>query len=319
MNFEHSLKEKIKTISGIKKIVLIDGDDQRTVKAAQLLKEFNNLELFLLIEKPQEKVEGINFININEQNDLLDQYATRYVELRKGKETLEQAYQALKTRPVWAMMMLDQGLVDGVVGGLLYPTADILRAAFKVIGPAQGIKTISSAMIMHKDDSNFVFSDISVNVKPNAEQLAEIGINAQRFAEQIGLDSKVAFLSFSTSFSAKTPESELVKEATDLFNDKTNFNKAIGEIQLDAAIDMDIRKSKYKDQGFNEPANVLIFPDLNAGNIGYKLVQRFAGYGAIGPVVVGTKKPVNDLSRGSTINDVVNTVLITVLQSLGDK
>ncbi|UUM19924.1 MULTISPECIES: phosphate acetyltransferase [unclassified Mycoplasma] len=318
MNFELALQQKTQNLSSVKTIVLIDGDDPRMVSAARELQKFSNIKTILLVENNQHKVDGLEFINIFQDQEKLELLTNKYLELRKGKETLEQAQKALETRPFYAMMLLALDEAHGVVGGLKYATADILRAAFKAIGPKLGTKTISSAMIMHKDESNFIFSDISVNVKPNAEQLAEIGLNAQEFAQQMGFDSKVAFLSFSTSFSAKTPESELVKEATDLFNQKSN-NQAIGEIQLDAAIDLEIRKSKYKDASYSEKANVLIFPDLNAGNIGYKLVQRFAGYGAIGPVVVGTKKPVNDLSRGSTVSDVVNTVLITALQSEGNK
>ncbi|VEU74585.1 phosphotransacetylase [Mycoplasmopsis citelli] len=318
MNFELSLQTKVKQLASQKTIVLIDGDDPRMVQAAKELQKHSNIKTILLVEDDKDKVEGFNFVNIFEDKDKLEHLTAKYVELRKGKETLEQAQKALSTRPFYAMMLLALGQADGVVGGLKYATADILRAAFKAIGPKEGTKTISSAMIMHKDEQNFIFSDISVNVKPTAEQLAEIGLNAKDFATQMGFDPKVAFLSFSTSFSAKTPESELVKLATDLYNEKAT-QKALGEIQLDAAIDLEIRKAKYKGESFNQSANVLVFPDLNAGNIGYKLVQRFAGYGAIGPVVVGTKKPVNDLSRGSTVNDVVNTVLITALQSEGSK
>ncbi|VEU76412.1 phosphate acetyltransferase [Mycoplasmopsis columboralis] len=318
MNFELLLQKKVSELPNAKTIVLIDGDDKRMVQAAKELEKHSNIKTILLVEKDEDKVEGLNFVNIYADQAKLEYLTNQYLELRKGKETLEQAQKALNTRPFYAMMLLALNEADGVVGGLKYATADILRAAFKAIGPKPGTKTISSAMIMHKEEKNYIFSDISVNVKPTAEQLAEIGANARDFAQQMGFDPKVAFLCFSTSFSAKTPESELVKAATDLYNEKSE-TKAIGEVQLDAAIDLEIRNAKYKDQSYQEPANVLVFPDLNAGNIGYKLVQRFAGYGAIGPVVVGTKKPVNDLSRGSTVNDVVNTVLITALQSQGDK
>ncbi|WP_025755129.1 phosphate acetyltransferase [Mycoplasmopsis cricetuli] len=315
MNFETLLQNKVLQLKNTKTIILIDGDDQRMIQAAKELKKYTNIKPILLVEKDEDKIEGLEFINIFKDQAKTKQFIDKYLEIRKGKETLEQASKALATRPFYAMMLVVMGMADGVVGGLLYPTADILRAAFKAIGTKEGIKTISSAMIMHKKDQTIIFSDISVNVKPTEMQLAEIGLNAQNFTNQMGIDPKVAFLSFSTSFSAKTPESELVKNATDLFNEKTKLTKAIGEVQLDAAINLDIRKLKYKSESFNEPANVLIFPDLNAGNIGYKIMQRFADFGAIGPIVVGTKKAVNDLSRGSTVNDVVNTVLITALQS----
>ncbi|MEE3928407.1 phosphate acetyltransferase [Mycoplasmopsis ciconiae] len=319
MKFTDKIVNQVNAINKTKKIVLIDGDDKRMIEAAKELAKFKNIELTLLVEEDKNCECGLNFENIFSDKELIEKMVTKYVELRKGKETEEQARSVLKTRPFYAMMLLAMGKADGVVGGLNYPTADILRAAFKVIGPKPGIKTISSVMIMHKDEDTLIFSDISVNPKPNKEQLSDIGINAATFAAQMGFDPRVAFLSFSTDGSAKTDESVMVREATDLFNQNYKATKAIGEIQLDAALDFEIRKAKYKREYFEEKANVLIFPDLGAGNIGYKLVQRLGGYGAIGPIVVGAKMPVNDLSRGSTVDDVVNTVLITVLQSEGEK
>ncbi|QDY88712.1 phosphate acetyltransferase [Mycoplasma anserisalpingitidis] len=318
MKFIDLLDKKINEINTTKKIVLIDGDDNRSIEAAKLLaKKYKNVEVTLLVEKDHEPVDNLQFLNMNNDKNVIEQMVKDYVVLRKGKETEEQAIKALSSRPFYAMMLLAQGKIDGVVGGLNYSTADILRAAFKTIGPKPGIKTISSVMIMHKDEDTLIFSDISVNPKPNQEQLSEIGLNAADFAKQMGFDPRVAFLSFSTDGSAKTDETVMVRNATDLFNDTYQGVKAIGEIQLDAALVSEIRKAKYSRESYSERANVLVFPDLGAGNIGYKLVQRLGGYGAIGPVVVGTNKPVNDLSRGSTVEDVLNTVLITVLQSEG--
>ncbi|EFF41753.1 phosphate acetyltransferase [Mycoplasmopsis alligatoris] len=318
MKFTDLLNQKIENIKELKHIVLIDGDDERSLKAYDLLKKYKNLKVTLLTEKSQEDTSR-NYLNIFEDQKLLEEYMNEYVTLRKGKETYEMAQKFLSTRPFYAMMMLHKGLVHGVVGGLNYSTADILRAAFKVIGPKAGIKTISSVMIMHKDENVSIFSDISVNPKPTKEQLSDIGLNAAEFTKQLGFDPRVAFLSFSTDGSALNDDTKMVKEATLDFNTKWDGTKAIGEVQLDAAIDLEIRKAKYKSESYDQVANTLIFPDLNAGNIGYKLVQRFANYGAIGPVVVGTKKPVNDLSRGSKVEDVVNTVLITMLQAQGAK
>lgn len=318
MKFIDLLDKKIKEINTTKKIVLIDGDDNRSIEAAKSLsKKYKNIEVTLLVEKDHEPVDNLHFLNMNSDKNVIEEMVKDYVVLRKGKETEEQAIKALSSRPFYAMMLLAQGKIDGVVGGLNYSTADILRAAFKTIGPKPGIKTISSVMIMHKDEDTLIFSDISVNPKPNQEQLSEIGLNAADFAKQMGFDPRVAFLSFSTDGSAKTDETVMVRNATDLFNENYKGVKAIGEIQLDAALVSEIRKAKYSRESYNERANVLVFPDLGAGNIGYKLVQRLGGYGAIGPVVVGTNKPVNDLSRGSTVEDVLNTVLITVLQSEG--
>ncbi|ADE19786.1 phosphate acetyltransferase [Mycoplasma crocodyli] len=319
MKFTDILNKKINSIKTKKRIVLIDGNDQRSIDASKILSAYKNIEVILLLEKADEKLNGYNTLNMFEDKQKIETYINQYVELRKGKETSEQARVQVSTRPFYAMMMLFNGEVDGVVGGLNYSTADILKAAFKAIGPKPGIKTISSVMIMHKDEDSYIFSDISVNPKPTKEQLSDIGINAASFSSVLGFDPRVAFLSFSTDGSAVTEDTKLVKEACDDFNSKWNGTKAIGEIQLDAAVDMGVRKTKYKSSSYNELSNTLIFPDLNSGNIGYKLVQRFAQYGAIGPIVVGIKKPVNDLSRGSSVEDVVNTVLITTLQSEGEK
>ncbi|TNK83775.1 phosphate acetyltransferase [Mycoplasmopsis pullorum] len=318
MNFVNQILEKVNKINSPKTIVLIDGDDPRMIEAAKKIKETTNIQILLLVEKEIQPVDGLNFINIFTDSEKINVMIEKYVELRKGKETLEQARQAVATRPVYAMLLLALGEVDGVVGGLAYPTSDILRAAFKTIGPKKGIKTISSVMIMHKEnEETLIFSDISVNPEPNAEQLADIAANATEFAKQLNFDPKVAFLSFSTDGSAKTDKTLMVREATDLYNLKHPSTLALGEIQLDAALDLKVRAAKYKRDSYSEKSNVLIFPDLGAGNIGYKLVQRLANYGAIGPVVVGAAKPVNDLSRGSSVEDVYNTILITVLQSEG--
>lgn len=314
MNFVNYLENKIHSLSGTKRVVLIDGKDTRSHQAAQLLKKYPNIET-VLISDEDTHVEGLNIININKLSDKKAQYIEQYVEIRKGKETTEMAEANMKQLPYWAMMMLHNDEVDAVVGGLNYSTADILRAAFKAIGPKKGVKTISSLMIMHKDDKNYIFGDISINIKPNKEQLVEIAANTVEFAKALGIDPKPAFLSFSTNYSAKNDESTLVHEAAAQFNAEHSDTLAIGEVQFDAALDLGVRKSKYSLESFDEPANVLIFPTLDAGNIGYKIAQRLGGYGAIGPIVTGTKKVVNDLSRGSSVDDVVNTVLISALQS----
>ncbi|TCG10262.1 phosphotransacetylase, partial [Mycoplasma marinum] len=239
-----------------------------------------------------------------------------YLKIRKGKESREQAEKNIFEPPYFAMLLLKNGDIDGVVGGLSYPTSGILRPAFKVIGPKKGVKNISSSMVMSKDEGTYLFTDISVIPEPNKEQLVEIAINSSSFATQMNIDPKVAFLSFSTLGSANHPKASMVREATELFNEKTiNKNKAIGEIQFDAAIDTEIRKLKYKNESFEGSANIFVFPSLEAGNIGYKIAQRLGGYLAIGPIITGLDKPVNDLSRGSTVNDIYNTIMVTALQA----
>ncbi|MCT4469866.1 phosphotransacetylase [Mycoplasma sp. HS2188] len=328
MKFTDLIQSNIAQIKDKKRIVIVDGDDQRAIEAAKILEKYENLEVILLLEKEQNIQTKAQLLNMNANEAKINEFSQMLFEQREAaakakgrenKDTLELVQKAMKQRPFYAMMMLQTGEVDGVVGGLIYSTADMLKAAFKVIGPSKGIKTISSVMIMHKDENTLFFSDISVNPKPDQKALTDIGLNAANFVKGFGIDPKVAFLSFSTNFSAKTPETEMVHNATIDFNENYNGVKAIGEVQLDAALDLSVRKAKYPIDSFDEPANTLIFPNLEAGNIGYKLTQRLAGYGAIGPIIVGTKKPVNDLSRGAKVNDVVNTVLITMIQSQGAK
>ncbi|MGY6172140.1 phosphate acetyltransferase [Candidatus Mycoplasma pogonae] len=320
MNFIDEIYANVRSLNqkeGLKKILLVDGDDQRAIETAKMLKKDNFCEPILLVKKPQDVVEGIETIVMDETE--IAKYAQKFFELRKGKETEDAALKAMQTRPFFAMMKLRNNEVDGVVGGLLYTTADILRAGFKVIGPKPGIKTISSANIMHKGSEKYIFSDISVNVKPNPQQLAEIGLNAVEFARKtLNLEPNVAFLSFSTDGSAVTDESKATREAADIFNQLSNSkNPAIGEIQFDAAIDTGVRSSKYKRPAYDGATNIFVFPSLEAGNIGYKIAQRMGNWGAIGPIINGIAKPLNDLSRGATVDDVFNTVLITVLQTAG--
>lgn len=315
MNFLEILESKISILKP-KTILLVDGDDNRTIEAVKKIEKFKNINLILLTEKDQDiKAKNVKVININNDPEKMDKLIKKYVELRKGKDTEEQAKVLLKTRPFYAMMLLALNEVDGVVGGLNFSTADILRAAFKTIGPKVGIKTISSVMIMHKDEETYFFTDISVNPKPDQQALVDIAKNANDFAKSFDILPKIAFLSFSTNGSAVTPETQLVKNAFDTFKETYKDILAIGEVQFDAALDTNVRKTKYKKEGFEDKANVLVFPDLNAGNIGYKIAQRLGKFGAIGPIITGINKPVNDLSRGSTVDDVVNTILITAIQS----
>lgn len=318
MSYQKELENLVlsnQKLSGIKKILIIDGIDPRAVEAAKQLKDQGLVHPILLCEEKFDS-KGVDIEVMSEEK--IQAFAKEFFEFRKGKETEESSLKSMKTLPFYASMLLRKGLVDGVIGGLEFPTADILRAAFKVIGPVKGIKTISSVMIMHKDDQRFIFSDISVNISPSPEQLAEIGQNATLFAKNLGFNPNVAFLSFSTSGSGKSPEAEAVETATNLYN-QTAEKKALGEIQFDAAVDLAIRKAKYKGEMNLDPVNVLIFPNLNAGNIGYKIAQRLGGFGAIGPIITGVAKPINDLSRGSTVQDIFNTALITALQSKGTK
>ena len=323
MNFkvyiDKLLTEKNKA-KGLRRIVFMEGPSKRMAKAAVSLQESKLVEPILVFETQKDfeasTAKDVKSYVIENEKELMEKLVKVYVEKRKGKETEEQAREALKKTEYFSPTLVEAGLADGSVGGVHHPTGDILRGAFKAIGPKQGVKTISSIMIMHKGTDFSIFTDISVNVDPSAEQLAEIAKNAADFGDYIDFDKKVAFLSFSTAGSAVNDISKKPKEACEIFNEKYDMEyKALGEIQFDAAFDLNIRNQKYKETSFDTKPSVYVFPDLNSGNIGYKIAQRMGGWGAIGPIVTGLKKPINDLSRGSTVDDIINTGIITALQA----
>ncbi|VEU67997.1 phosphate acetyltransferase [Mycoplasmopsis pulmonis] len=317
MNFNDYIISRVKKLKEKKRILLVDGNDPRSLEAAKELQKYPNIEVSLLVESKSDVKDGFNFVVLDQDQKQYESFCQDLFESRKGKDSLESVQKALKTRPFYAMMLLKKGFFDGVVGGLLYTTADILKAAFKVVGPKVGVKTISSLMIMSKGEDTKIFADISINVNPSADQLVDIAKNSVEFLEQMGIEAFPSFLSFSTQGSAVSDETKKVVEAKEKFNALALKAKALGEIQFDAAVDLKTRSSKYKNPEFSQESNLLIFPDLEAGNIGYKIAQRMGKYGAFGPIVTGTKLPINDLSRGASVEDVANTVLITALQSEG--
>lgn len=216
----------------------------------------------------------------------------------------------LEDGPQKAAEMVAAGEADGYVAGNISATADVLRPAIKVIGTTG---FASSCMIMVKDDTQLFFSDCAFNINPNAEQLAQIAIDTAATAQSYGVEPRVAFLSFSTKGSAKSPEVEKVQEAVKIAKEKGL--DCDGELQFDTAFVPDVAKKKAPDSPLKGNANVFIFPDLNSGNIGYKIAQRLGGFQAIGGVLQGFKKPVNDLSRGCSVQDIVDIVAITAMQA----
>ncbi|PKN15086.1 MAG: phosphate acetyltransferase, partial [Deltaproteobacteria bacterium HGW-Deltaproteobacteria-24] len=250
-------------------------------------------------------------------------YVNELVELRKSKGlTADQAKELLTTEPrFFGCMMVRLGDADGLVAGSNSPTADVLRAAIQVIKTAPGIKTVSSAFVMETADGKFgdngllLFADCAVLPDPNAEQLADIAASTAATAKSVvGLEPRVAMLSFSTMGSAEHPLVDKVKNAVQILKDRNVDFAFDGEMQADAAIVEAIGKKKAPDSKVAGTANILVFPDLQAGNIGYKLVQRFANADAHGPIVQGLAKPVNDLSRGCSVEDISNLVAITATQ-----
>ncbi len=247
--------------------------------------------------------------------DKKDEYINMLYELRKAKGmTIEQATSLINEPIYFAMMLLKDGQADGVVAGAKYSTADVLRPALQIIKTKPDKKIVTGNMLMLKEDCEpLVFGDVSLIEKPTVEQLAEIAVDNAEFMEKVvGVEPKVAMLSYSTKGSAKSEMVDLVAEATKIAQSNSNY-MIDGEMQVDSALDIATAKKKGITSEVGGNANVLIFPDLNAGNIGYKLVSRLGGYTAVGPIMLNFNKPVNDLSRGCTVEEIVNTISITKL------
>ena len=322
--------QKLSKRESLIKIAFVEGNSSRMIAAAAKLKEDNVLEPVLIFETTKQfeevasKVQGFQKYIIEQELELVEKLAKKYEEKRKGKESFENCLKSLKTCQFFTGMLMHESIIEGAIGGVHLPTADILKAAFKTIGPKDGIKTISSVMVMAKEKETFLFGDISVNPNPSADQLADIAQNSNDFAKAFDIEEKVAFLSFSTSGSASTPQTKKIIEATHNFN-KRQCSKypAIGEVQFDAAFVQVVKDQKYKyDYNFEGTATQFIFPDLNAGNIGYKIAERMGGWSAMGPILAGLKKPYNDLSRGSTIANIIDSAIVTAVQAYaleGDK
>jgi len=332
MEISQMIREKAK--KNPKVIVLPEGEEPRMIKASEtIIKEgFANL-IFLGKEekiKSMAKNMGINFsekIEIIDPNnsDKVKKYAETYYQLRKNKGiNLDEAYQLLKDPLYFGALMVYHGEADGLVAGSINATGDVFRPALQTIKTAPGIQIVSSCFIMvipdcpYGDNGVIVFADCAINPEPNAEQLADIAIaSAETGKILVGIEPRVAMLSFSTKGSAKHPLVEKVVEATKIAKEKKPDLLIDGELQADAALIPSIGERKAPNSKIAGKANVLIFPDLQSGNIAYKLVERLAKAKAIGPISQGMRKPINDLSRGCSAEDIVNVVAITVLQAGG--
>ncbi len=332
MSFIDDMKEKAK--QNMKTIVLPESNDIRILKGAeQVIRE--GFAKIILIGNPDEisnlaqennvDISGIEIIN-PQTFEKLDFYIQNLYELRKEKGmTFEMAKNLLlENSRYFATMMVKLGDADGFVSGACNPTSDTLRPALQIIKGAPGIKTVSAFFIMVLKDKEFgkdgvmIFSDCGMNENPTAEQLSDIAItSSQSFAELVSKTEapKIAMLSYSTKGSAKSDLTEKVIEATNLAHAKAPDLLLDGEMQLDAAIIPEVGASKAPGSQVAGHANILIFPDLNAGNIGYKLVQRIGHAEAYGPLCQGLAKPVNDLSRGCSAEDVAGVVAITAVQA----
>jgi len=330
MTFIDTMKEKAR--KDIKNIVLPEADDVRVLKATEMVlnEGFANIiligdtdEIKNLTKENDIKIDGVQIINPLTSTKLR-KYSDDLYELRKAKGmTIEQAQELLKTNSrYFATMMVKSGDADGFVSGANHPTSDTLRPALQILKTAPNTKLVSAFFVMvvpecdYGENGIFVFADCGLNEYPDAEALSEIAISsAESFKELVGKEPKVAMLSYSTMGSAHSPLTEKVVEATKLLKSKKPNLICDGEIQLDAAILPEIAERKAPNSPLKGKSNILIFPDLDAGNIGYKLTQRFGKAEAYGPLCQGISKAVNDLSRGCSSSDIAGVVAITAVQA----
>ncbi len=322
-----------KACANVKHIVLPEGEEARNVQAAAKIKEKGIASLTLLGDPEKvhavakehgADISGIEIID-PKTSAKGEEYAQLLFELRKAKGmTIEQATELVKDPMYYGVVMVKAGDADGLVSGAIHSTGDMLRPALQIIKPKPGIKTVSSCFLMESprveygDNGVMIFADCAVIPNPTAEELANIAVAAADSARSLaGMEPRVALVSFSTKGSAKHDFVTKVQEAADLAKQLAPDLLLDGELQLDAAIVESVGKLKSKDSPVAGKANVIVFPDLQSGNIGYKLVQRLGGAEAYGPVLQGIAKPCNDLSRGCSVEDIVAMVAITAVQAQG--
>jgi phosphate acetyltransferase len=322
--FTYQLRERAR--SDRKHIVLPEGDDDRILKSAGRLLQRDIADLTILGEESQIRSRaaelGVNLDDATVLNprtsELCDQFAEQYAQLRAKKGiTVEQAREIIHDASYFGTMLVYNSHVDGMVSGAAHTTAHTVRPAFEIIGTAAGISTVSSVFLMCLPDQVLAYGDCAIVRDPTVDQLADIAISSAGTAAQFGVEPRVAMLSYSTGESGSGADVDKVREATGLVRSRAPQLLVEGPIQYDAAVEPSVAATKMSDSPVAGRATVLIFPDLNSGNNAYKAVQRSAGAIAIGPVLQGLNKPVNDLSRGALVDDIVNTVAITAIQAQG--
>jgi phosphate acetyltransferase len=324
--FQYNLLKRAKTSR--KHIVLPEGNDDRIIAAAVRLIQMDIVDITILGDKNKieetllrlglkmdfDKVSIINPLDASYYND----FVNTFYELRKAKGvTKEIAEDLMSDVSYFGTMMVYKGLADGMVSGAAHTTQHTIKPALQFVKTKPGVSVVSSVFFMCLDDRVSVFGDCAINPNPTAEQLAEIAISSAESSINFGIEPKIAMLSYSSGASGKGEDVDVVRRATEIVKEKRPDLKVEGPIQYDAAVDPSVGKSKMPNSEVAGQANVLIFPDLNTGNNTYKAVQRETGALAIGPMLQGLNKPVNDLSRGCTIDDIFNTVILTAIQAQG--
>lgn len=324
--FQYNLVQRAKKYR--KHIVLPEGNDDRIIMAASRLLEMDVVEISIIGNKKQIENKlstlGLSFnfskvtiINPRSSSNY-DDYVNTYYELRKEKKmTLEIAKDLMEDGSYFGTMMVYKGHADGMVSGAAHTTQHTILPALQFIKTKPSSSVVSSIFFMCLEDRVSIFGDCAINPNPTAEQLAEIAISSAESSLAFGIEPKIAMLSYSSGSSGKGDEVDKVRKATEIVKEKRPDLKIEGPIQYDAAVDLEVGKSKMPNSEVAGHASVLIFPDLNTGNNTYKAVQRETGALAIGPMLQGLNKPVNDLSRGCTVDDIINTVVITAIQAQG--
>lgn len=305
-------------------IVLPEGDDDRIIEAAGALIEGKVAKLTILgdeadVAKRAERL-GVDLAGVDVidhlNSPLAEEFAADFAELRKKKGvTLEQARETMQDVSYFATMMVHKGLADGMVSGAAHTTAHTIKPSFQIIKTVPGASVVSSIFLMVMRGRLWAFGDCAVNPNPTAEQLGEIAVVSAKTAAQFGIDPRVAMLSYSTGTSGSGPDVDRAVAAVEAARALDSSVKVDGPLQFDAACDPGVAAKKAPESQVAGQANVFIFPDLEAGNIGYKTAQRTGGALAVGPILQGLNKPVNDLSRGATVPDIINTVAITAIQA----
>lgn len=326
MNFIDGVIAKAKTAN--KTIVLPEGTDERVLEAARVLTDEKIAKIILLGDEEEIKAKGVNLEGIKiinpQKSDKLNEYANLFYELRKEKGiSQDDALKMAKDVNYFATLMIKAGDADGMVSGAVHSTADTVRPALQIVKSARKDMNVSSFFFMNKGDKIFIFADCAITPNPTDQELANIAMQAAQTAVQFGIDPDIAMLSYSSYGSGKGEVIEKVQRAVKIAKEMAASDEfknlgihVDGELQADAALVENVAALKAPASDVAGHAKVLIFPDLNAGNIAYKLVQRLGEYEAYGPVLQGLRAPINDLSRGCSARDIVCTVALTVVQAM---
>lgn len=322
MSLIENLRSKVRASKP--EIVFPEGDDPRILRAAIRLNEDGDIKPIVLgdkkgLEALAEK-EGVKLGDLEildpANYEAKDEMVKAFVERRKGKVNEEQAAEILKDHNYFGTMLIYMGKAKGLVSGAAHTTADTVRPALQIIKTKEGYKRCSGAFIMLRDEEMYLMADCAINIDLDADGLAEVAVVSNETARQFGMDPKIAMLSFSTKGSASHERVTMVAEATKMAKEKNPDMAIDGELQFDAAFVESVAKKKAPGSEVAGHANVFVFPNIEAGNIGYKIAQRFGGFEAIGPILQGLNAPVNDLSRGCSEDEVYSLAIITAAQAV---